>query len=58
MGKVFDCSGITLLPNDKEERNIIIKSIRGKRRSSSISKQFQRLLIGFFVGWWVNLGSR
>ena len=25
MGKVFDCSGITLLPNDKEERNIIIK---------------------------------
>ena len=47
MGKVFDCSGITLLPNDKEERNIIIKSIRGKRRSSSISKQFQRLLIGF-----------
>ena len=25
MGKVFDCSGTTLLPNDKEERNIIIK---------------------------------
>ena len=48
MGKVFDCSKTTLLPSDSKERSVIIESIRGKRRSSSISRQFQRLLIGFY----------
>ena len=56
MGKVFDCSETTLLPNNKKKRNVIIESIRGKRRSSSISRQFQRLLIGFY-GISINLTS-
>ena len=48
MGNLFDISETKLLPKELDIRKNIISKIRHNRRSSSVSKQFQRLLIGFY----------
>ena len=56
-GKVFDYSCFNysnILPKDPNQRSVIIKQLRSKRRSSTVAVQFQRLLLGY-NGIYVNL---